>query len=109
MHFRQIRTHRAALIAGFFACLVIAVSSPAQISESAPVAPLPAAGKNAPVPATQDSGVQKASTGSGDTSSTTGKDSLPPIDSMPKLIEFVNAQYPADLVKKGLEGQVSNT
>ncbi len=106
MHFRQIRTHRAALIAGFFACLVIAVSSPAQISESAPVAPLPAAGKNAPVPATQDSGVQKASTGSGDTSSTTGKDSLPPIDSMPKLIEFVNAQYPADLVKKGLEGQV---
>jgi len=107
MHFRQVRTRQAALIAGFFAFLVIAVSSPAQISESAPQAPLPAAGKGAPAPAaTQDSGVQKASAGRSDTSATAGKDSLPPIDSMPKLIEFVNAEYPADLVKKGIEGQV---
>jgi TonB family protein len=33
-------------------------------------------------------------------------DSLPPIDSMPRLLEFIKADYPADCVKKGLEGDV---
>ncbi|MGB7569019.1 MAG: TonB-dependent receptor [Chitinivibrionales bacterium] len=41
-------------------------------------------------------------------SDTIGKarDSLPPIEKMPELITFVKAQYPADLVKKGVEGTV---
>ena len=40
-----------------------------------------------------------------DTAGTSGRDSLPAIDSMPRLIEFIKAEYPADLVKKGIEGQ----
>jgi TonB family protein len=73
------------MTAGFFACLAMAVSLRAQIAESAPPA------------APHDSGAQNASA---------GHDSLPPIDSMPKLIDFVKAEYPADLVKSGVEGQV---
>jgi TonB family protein len=34
------------------------------------------------------------------------QDSLPPVDSMPRLLEFVKADYPAELVKKGVEGDV---
>ncbi len=33
-------------------------------------------------------------------------DSLPAIDSMPRLLEFIKADYPADCVKKGIEGEV---
>jgi TonB family protein len=33
-------------------------------------------------------------------------DSLPPIDSMPVLLQFIKAGYPPELVKKGVEGQV---
>ena len=33
-------------------------------------------------------------------------DSLPPIETMPVLIRFVKASYPADLVKHGVEGTV---
>jgi TonB family protein len=53
-----------------------------------------------------DSAVQSVTSGSRDTSHASAQDSLPPIDSMPKLINFVNAQYPPELVKKGIEGQV---
>jgi TonB family protein len=42
-------------------------------------------------------------------SDTIGKapDSLPAIEKMPVLISFVKADYPADLVKKGVEGTVT--
>jgi TonB family protein len=56
--------------------------------------------------ATHDTGAQTTASGPRDTVGTTGRDSLPPIDSMPKLLEFVKAEYPADLVKKGTEGEV---
>ena len=41
-------------------------------------------------------------------SDTVGKarDSLPPIEKMPELTTFVKADYPADLVKEGVEGTV---
>jgi TonB family protein len=82
------------MIAGFFACLAAVVSLRAQVVESTP----PAAEKHATAPATpHDSGAQNASA---------DRDSLPPIDSMPRLIDFVNAEYPADLAKKGFEGTV---
>ncbi len=41
-----------------------------------------------------------------DSTKANGQDSLPPIDSMPRLVRFANAEYPADLVKKGIEGTV---
>jgi TonB family protein len=34
------------------------------------------------------------------------QDSLPPIDSMPVLLEFIKADYPSALVKKGIAGEV---
>lgn len=34
-------------------------------------------------------------------------DSFPPIEKMPELVTFVEAQYPEDLVKKGVEGTVT--
>ena len=34
-------------------------------------------------------------------------DSLPPIETMPALTHFVKADYPADLVKQGIEGAVT--
>jgi len=74
-----------------------------QITESAPQAS-PTRTKSESV-AARDSVTKKSPTAA-DTAGATAKDSLPPIDSMPKLIEFVKAQYPADLVKKGIEGQV---
>lgn len=37
---------------------------------------------------------------------TTEEDSLPPIDKIPELLTFVEADYPAELVKKGIEGSV---
>ena len=102
-----------------FASLVVLcvclISPKAQITESVP---LPTAEKNASAAARDTSapqgaphgappGAQKTpSAGPHDTIGTAGKDSLPPIDSMPRLLEFVRAGYPADLVKKGVEGQV---
>ena len=41
-----------------------------------------------------------------DTIGTVAQDSLPPIDSMPRLLQFIKADYPPDLVKKGIEGAV---
>jgi len=45
---------------------------------------------------------QKSSVPSGQTA----QDSLPAIDSMPRLLQFIKADYPAECVKKGIEGDV---
>ena len=34
------------------------------------------------------------------------EDSLPPIEKMPEITKFVNAEYPLDLMKKGVQGAV---
>jgi TonB family protein len=82
-------------------CTVLFTAT-AQITENAPPAAVPhdtqSAQKAAAGPKTQ--------AGARDTAAKTAADSLPPIDSMPRLLEFVKAQYPADLVRKGVEGQV---
>lgn len=85
------RTAIITSIAVFILCLTFAH---AQIIENAPSS---ASGKSA------DASAKNAPR---DTAGAAAKDSLPPIDSMPKLIKFVKAEYPADLVKKGIEGQV---
>jgi TonB family protein len=76
--------------AGFVVCLMWALAC-AQITESAP-SPAPAASAHSPTPV--------------DTARGAPHDSLPPIDSMPRLINFVKASYPPDLVRKGVEGAV---
>jgi TonB family protein len=90
----KMRTAIIAPIAVFLMCFTFMREPRAQITENAP-------------PASKSA---SASTVSHDTAgamgASAGKDSLPPIDSMPKLIEFVKADYPADLVRKGVEGQV---
>jgi TonB family protein len=55
------------------------------------------------VAAEQDS----ASTAQGAPADTAALDSLPPIETMPALTHFVKADYPADLVKQGIEGAVT--
>jgi TonB family protein len=75
--------------AAFFAVLCFCALVPAQITESTP----PAAPEKAPPPPS-------------DTTPAAAADSLPPVDSMPRLLQFVKAEYPPDLVKKGVEGAV---
>ena len=38
--------------------------------------------------------------------SATAADSIPPIEKMPQLVQFVKATYPPDLIKRGVEGAV---
>jgi TonB family protein len=92
------QTSAAAILCAFL------FTATAQITESAPP-PSPASKRPADA-AQRDSVAQKAQSGVRDTALKTVADSLPPIDSMPRLLEFVKAQYPADLVRKGVEGQV---
>ena len=61
---------------------------------------------SAPVDSTKSTSAPKAA--SQPLSDTIGKasDSLPAIEKMPVLTTFIKAEYPADLVKKGIEGTV---
>jgi TonB family protein len=87
--------HRAITTASCFLLFANLSLVDAQINESAPAA--------SPAPAPQAPPVSAAAK---DTAQTAAQDSLPPIDSMPRLLEFINAEYPPDLVKKGVEGAV---
>ena len=73
-------------------------SAPADSTKTAPGLPLDSA-KQALVP--------KAAAQSVADTAAKAPDSLPPIEKMPVLSTFVKADYPADLVKKGVEGTVT--
>jgi TonB family protein len=96
------RQPRSLATAGLTILFMFFASAWPQISESAP-APASSAGTLA----RHDTAAAQASIAPHDTIGLGENDSLPPIDSMPKLFEFVKADYPADLVKQGIEGQVS--
>ncbi len=60
----------------------------------------------APIDSTDIMIEMPADTGINNQSATASNDSFPQVDKMPEIKEFVKAEYPADLIKKGIQGTV---